>query len=939
MDSFEPSMTTHRFKRVKDNTIVHVFYKKREYRKYIYENVPDTIFEIIFKEVIRSLRRKPRAMTNPIEITLNFKRTSEKMEFFSLYNKNGNFIENVNMSDVAECYKKVNELKKMKKLKKNKFKNIDRDHDATLPLDKFITEERMIKIDADQDGTMDLLKTIMILLKKVSPSKERAIAIKISTPKKIWNVWLDDLNTVNFQSSDQFSVHDIENTLYTYGFQIMEPSFEFSPMAKQRKRKTFEWRNSASPVMGPLEKQMKMDSKRQEESVSRERTPFEAGEKQIYSRGHTPPIPEAMGHFFREASFREQTPGRTDPSQPTSRSSSVSSSDQSSKIRYIFEGVLYKNESNLFCGLPKSVVDNLEEVLNTTTRYFNSEETENIFNHENMFQIMINHLKVYPIRNMQTPVYTIEHSITYDNVIYQLLYANHELTIVQQNLDIARQDFELHLIFDPRPHQQNVRIIRVFENDESELPWSEIQRTLFTYNGKFFEFLKSVILSFFLNRIHQGRLERRGEEQILEMHPLFINYFPELMLDKFTSHRHVSFVSLNDNLLPTDALDIGGLTSEFCSILGKALFKPISENPNDFTVKKFTCFDICTCSRFPKFAPHVADSDKRKIANNLNRFFVKIADNLDSNISRALPESFFTSILITKKLVCQLKDQRIWWEDMDKYDERLSKTFFEVVLEIFSLMKSPVSFVVLSEFLKKHIQYDQIKVNDYDTYVHARFKDLHDVNLSSDFEKVIQVLNIMEEYIDDVNMEAPFEEQERTDLAGNMFHTLMKSILIPYIEPFFEFLCFFIEEAEEKFPNYEVYCRNPELILGKEFDRDTVANCIVVCKTPTKYLEDRIHFLKQHIKDPTTPIDWVKRFIAAVTGVEALNSSTQIKINGQPNYLIPSSHTCNQTLDIYEGPHQNYTYAPYDTHLDVKQRFIASISDNIIKQNTGFDLN
>jgi hypothetical protein len=70
-----------------------------------------------------------------------------------------------------------------------------------------------------------------------------------------------------------------------------------------------------------------------------------------------------------------------------------------------------------------------------------------------------------------------------------------------------------------------------------------------------------------------------------------------------------------------------------------------------------------------------------------------------------------------------------------------------------------------------------------------------------------------------------------------------------------------------------------------------------------------------------------------------LNSSTQIKINGQPNYLIPSSHTCNQTLDIYEGPHQNYTYAPYDTHLDVKQRFIASISDNIIKQNTGFDLN
>lgn len=135
-------------------------------------------------------------------------------------------------------------------------------------------------------------------------------------------------------------------------------------------------------------------------------------------------------------------------------------------------------------------------------------------------------------------------------------------------------------------------------------------------------------------------------------------------------------------------------------------------------------------------------------------------------------------------------------------------------------------------------------------------------------------------------------------------------------------------------------------IMSTDLDRQHVAN--LICLDPSRRERDmsplfmnKIKWLKEHIVDESTPIEWVRQFLKAVTGSSYLHSDDSIKVtplNFERNSYC-TSHTCTNVLDV--SPQYNDLPGISDEELrvmDPKDIFIRNLSEGLLANNNVMEL-
>ena len=134
--------------------------------------------------------------------------------------------------------------------------------------------------------------------------------------------------------------------------------------------------------------------------------------------------------------------------------------------------------------------------------------------------------------------------------------------------------------------------------------------------------------------------------------------------------------------------------------------------------------------------------------------------------------------------------------------------------------------------------------------------------------------------------------------------------------------------------------------MSTELDRQRVANLIILGHShrPTDMnvlLMNKIKWLKEHIIDERTPIEWVHQFLKAVTGSTYLHSDDNIKVVpvhfDRNSYC--TSHTCTNQLDV--SPVYNDLPGISDEELSLmepKDIFIRNLSVGLLANNNVMEL-
>ncbi|MBU6447126.1 MAG: hypothetical protein KGQ49_06985, partial [Verrucomicrobia bacterium] len=114
-------------------------------------------------------------------------------------------------------------------------------------------------------------------------------------------------------------------------------------------------------------------------------------------------------------------------------------------------------------------------------------------------------------------------------------------------------------------------------------------------------------------------------------------------------------------------------------------------------------------------------------------------------------------------------------------------------------------------------------------------------------------------------------------------------------------------------------------------DRATIANAIVASQIP--YIDQRIRWLKEWIRDPETRVSDISNLIKFATGSPSLAVNGQIRVNpqaevpGRPYNPALIGHSCFNTIDISPVP---CTYGTYNNHD--KANFIRAVKEMALTQ-------
>nr|MBA3602494.1 hypothetical protein [Parachlamydiaceae bacterium] len=123
-------------------------------------------------------------------------------------------------------------------------------------------------------------------------------------------------------------------------------------------------------------------------------------------------------------------------------------------------------------------------------------------------------------------------------------------------------------------------------------------------------------------------------------------------------------------------------------------------------------------------------------------------------------------------------------------------------------------------------------------------------------------------------------------------------------------------------------------IQGELFSKEGIANRIK-STTNDRVVLQKLQWLKEHICDPRTSEEWIKRFLKTVTGMPVVLASTQIKLNEFIGGRDCIAHTCFCSLDIPTRHIDFHTPPDFPIRTD-KQFFIHCLEFTMSEE--GFNM-
>jgi hypothetical protein len=181
------------------------------------------------------------------------------------------------------------------------------------------------------------------------------------------------------------------------------------------------------------------------------------------------------------------------------------------------------------------------------------------------------------------------------------------------------------------------------------------------------------------------------------------------------------------------------------------------------------------------------------------------------------------------------------------------------------------------------------------------------------------------------------------------------SHLESYYDPIMEFMFYITRNYASQNIDHLLGWKNMPLddfrnrIMACELDREHVANCICFEERSTAYplitftpiMRDKLDWLKIHILDERTSIEWISKFLMAVTGSPYLHDNTKIILEPvlYPVISYYVSHTCYNQIDV--SP--DVVGCPGLTqdeleHLSPYEIFIKNITDGLIAHRDHMNL-
>jgi len=795
----------------------------------------------------------------------------------SLYGKDGRVSENIYFKDKKTIFNMISQIFHNGPYESWKQEPIsERIRWEFEELDGRISEDWIEKFDG-RNSNMDVLKQFVKDLKILSPCKERAIhfgnirnllhSFDDDYRCTEWYTWVDDQNVVNFQSDEFYWLDRLDSNLYTYGFQILDESFELSPIAKRRKKSSLQWGD------------------------------YEG----IVTRSRLRPFVD---------------------------------------IRYVFEGLVFLDSSNYFCGLPSSVINSLKDADVLIENYKASIKDELTLKNEKMLRIIINNVPEHHWMHWKRDeLYETSFHFTLEKNFLHFMLGSKRLSTNQRNWE------KIILVFDVQTNRLKINDVFLQPTILTEFQQYKLSNFFNTRDPIWIK-VQDFIMKYFIDN---GSYERPDEEDVCSFHPLLIEMLPYLVLKKYTKFDNAPRIKfLNDTLDETDEVDHGGPSAEFLYLLAQSLFQPFDMSYAEVEeFKKYNVLDVDDATRFPKYASHMtSEEEKRRIIKAILKFFHFAAFQKELPIGRVLPNNFIRELIYERLFFKSISITSI--RDFDE-SKGSSFQFYELVLRFIKNAGFNTAYSEIIDFISNEIRFEKVifKTNGQNAFFHCqRFFSEKDVDeygeemlkrFKSGYEKVINHMILMGEEISFYDPNKAFQEQDIKSTAPIIFAFWVDEIFLDLALPYLEFNFHFIKEAQTNFKHYKQYLRNPSLLMGEEFDRVRIAESIVSSQEGmTQEIQDRITFLKTHIRNEFTSIEWVQKFLASITGSITANSSGRIKVKGIPTFRLPTAHTCIKTLVLFNGPHEEYRYLPEETEISDSERFIQSITDSLIGQSTGF---
>ena len=136
------------------------------------------------------------------------------------------------------------------------------------------------------------------------------------------------------------------------------------------------------------------------------------------------------------------------------------------------------------------------------------------------------------------------------------------------------------------------------------------------------------------------------------------------------------------------------------------------------------------------------------------------------------------------------------------------------------------------------------------------------------------------------------------------------------------------------------------MVMSMDIDRKHIADFIELSPSIEEgrrktLLKNKVMWLKEHILDETTPIQWIQDFLKAVTGSSYLHGDSTIEVEAvqfnKNSYC--TSHTCINQLDV--SPEHNDLPGVSDDELvlmDPKTIFIQNLSDGLVAHSNHMTL-
>lgn len=581
----------------------------------------------------------------------------------------------------------------------------------------------------------------------------------------------------------------------------------------------------------------------------------------------------------------------------------------------------YGNKSKEISGLPVILYGRLQGIRETLEKYVVASKYDHLQEERRLLQMMFNYCYAnidFPQRFCRMYVNEIQDSYVFVN----------RFSIEIQYSDNG-QDHRYIFFFNPQTIHEKISIIGAFDSTlDSSMTTSQFENTMFRSDGKLYIVLEKLKLCFLFLRgyfIH-------GSE--LSIHPLAIEHFPEYILKKYIDKKVSSVLFLNDNLDYQDGVDNGGLSRQFLNNLNKALFRPFAfQIENNF--KKM--IDMDPEHRFPFFRSGDAFK-KLYLCEIIVNFWSVIIQRKQFPLGHVLPAQFFEALreVTVFEHLCHIHS--IECNAFDQFNVELHEIYHTLIMNLLLKYLKPSSEqALLANFIKINIPYTLAKVG-YTRQMLPEETNQYAIQQTDDFNKQLQgiqsIFNILG--FDFVDL-SPW----------TIFDIGMNEILRPKVEPFLQFLFYMNRAMRKSELSHDFFVENKEFLFGKKFGRLEVAQCVrALTKTPQ--LIERAFFLAEHIRDRSTPKKWIQSLLFTVTGTTEFTSTTTITVSFSVDCRIPVAHTCMQTIDVFEGPHENYRISKEAASLyeaefkkkadNPKDMFLADINYMIKSSSANFSL-